>query len=98
MSSDDWSAFTHKTDILLISCQLTTLDKHKLKSKQALNFYWDLIQGCIIKATEKSAQKLEKLSKKAFISNCIPTQCSNIYDRTVKIAATLKFEFLPITV
>ncbi|CAI2185619.1 4976_t:CDS:1, partial [Funneliformis geosporum] len=53
MSSDDWSAFTHKTDILLISCQLTTLDKHKLKSKQALNFYWDLIQGCIIKATEK---------------------------------------------
>ncbi|CAI2191904.1 9760_t:CDS:2, partial [Funneliformis geosporum] len=46
------SAFAHKTDTLLTSCQLATLEKHKLKSKQALNFYWDLIQGCIIKATE----------------------------------------------
>ncbi|CAI2182649.1 12795_t:CDS:2, partial [Funneliformis geosporum] len=53
MSKDDWSAFTHKTNTLLTSCQLATLKKHKLKSKQALNFYWDLIQRCIIKAAEK---------------------------------------------
>ncbi|CAI2186137.1 11975_t:CDS:2, partial [Funneliformis geosporum] len=43
MSTDDWSAFSHKSDTLFTSCQLVTLDKHKLKSKQALNFYWDLI-------------------------------------------------------
>ncbi|CAI2193301.1 12016_t:CDS:1, partial [Funneliformis geosporum] len=125
MSNDDWSAFPHKTDTLLTSCQLATMEKYKLKSKQALNFYWDLIQGCIIKAAEKIilihrssqhlrdlrpkslkkvyrqiriAQKLEKLSKKAFISNRIPTQWSKSYDKTVKIAVALKFVFPPIIV
>ncbi|CAI2200486.1 19992_t:CDS:1, partial [Funneliformis geosporum] len=125
MSTDDWSTFAHKTDTLLTSCQLATLENHKLKSKQALNFYWDLIQGCIIKAAKKcipiyyssqhshnlrpkslkkvyqqirTAQKLEKLSKKAFISNRIHTHWSNIYNKTVKIAVALKFEFLPIAV
>ncbi|CAI2195963.1 3841_t:CDS:1, partial [Funneliformis geosporum] len=33
MLNDDWSAFAHKTDTLLTSCQLATLEKHKLKSK-----------------------------------------------------------------
>ena len=53
MSSDDWTNFANKTDALLLSCQLANLTNSKLKSKQALNFYWDLIQGCIIKAAEK---------------------------------------------
>ncbi|CAI2198724.1 11492_t:CDS:2, partial [Funneliformis geosporum] len=39
--------------VLLSSRQLTNLDKTKLKSKHALNFYWDLIQGYIIKAAKK---------------------------------------------
>src|SRR5215216_1380157 len=53
MSHDDWTNFANKTDALLSSCQLANLDNIKLKSKHALNFYWDLIQGCIIKAAEK---------------------------------------------
>ncbi|CAI2196061.1 987_t:CDS:2, partial [Funneliformis geosporum] len=44
MSHDDWTNFANKTDALLSSCQLANLDNTKLKSKHALNFYWDLIQ------------------------------------------------------
>ncbi|CAI2194001.1 15982_t:CDS:2, partial [Funneliformis geosporum] len=84
MSNDDWSAFPHKTDTLLTSCQLATMEKPKSLKK--------------VYRQIRIAQKLEKLSKKAFISNRIPTQWSKSYDKTVKIAVALKFVFPPIIV
>ena len=53
MDDKSWSRFSKQVDAFANYCQLTNLTLDRLHSKKTLNFFWDLIQGYIIKAANK---------------------------------------------
>lgn len=68
MDDKSWNKFSKQVDAYVNSCQLTNISPEKLQSKSALNFFWDLIQGCIIKAADK----------------CIPIRNSSAHSRDLR--------------
>ena len=53
-NNDQWTAFAKKTDNLLESCYLKDMTSNRLRSIHNLNFYWNHLQKCIVKAAEKT--------------------------------------------
>src|SRR5215216_2403113 len=52
INDQQWKTFSQKTDNLLESCHLKQMTLAHLSSVHNLNFYWNHLQQCIIKAAE----------------------------------------------
>ena len=54
ITDQQWDAFSKKTDNLLNACHLKNMTPSRLTSIHNVNFYWNHLQNCIIKAAEST--------------------------------------------
>jgi len=53
MDEERWTEFKNTMDALANSCELRLFQFNTKLNQTKLNFYWDLLQACIIKAADK---------------------------------------------
>ncbi|CAI2174070.1 16452_t:CDS:2 [Funneliformis geosporum] len=52
MTDDKWETFSNKVDALANGCYLQSLTNKSSFNQNELNRYWNLLQGCILKAAD----------------------------------------------
>ena len=99
MTEESWTKYMTKVDALANSCELRHLKFNMRMNQTQLNYYWDLLQACIIKAADNvipshKSTGQHKIKKPPILSK-LYNNLRFLYKFTKKVKSTCRSDVLP---